>query len=75
VGIEGKKDKAIEFWGNSIVFDPNGNIIAEASNDKEEVIICNIDLSKVEKVRQHWPFLRDRRIDQYHGLLKNPSDE
>ena len=75
VGIEGKKDKAIEFWGNSIVFDPNGNIIAEASNDKEEIIICNIDLSKVEKVRQHWPFLRDRRIDQYHGLLKNPSDE
>jgi len=39
------------------------------------IIICNIDLSKVEKVRQHWPFLRDRRIDQYHGLLKNPSDE
>ena len=75
VGIEGKKDKTIEFWGNSIVFDPNGNIIAEASNDKEEIIICNIDLSKVEKVRQHWPFLRDRRIDQYHGLLKNPSDE
>jgi N-carbamoylputrescine amidase len=75
VGIEGKKDKAIEFWGNSIIFDPNGNIIAEASNDKEEIIICNIDLSKVEKVRQHWPFLRDRRIDQYHGLLKNPSDE
>ncbi|NCU49620.1 MAG: acyltransferase, partial [Candidatus Fonsibacter ubiquis] len=57
------------------VFDPNGNIIAEASNDKEEIIICNIDLSKVEKVRQHWPFLRDRRIDQYHGLLKNPSNE
>ena len=75
VGTEGEKNKSIEFWGNSIVFDPNGNIIAEASNDKEEIIICNIDLSKVEKVRQHWPFLRDRRIDQYHGLLKNPSDE
>ena len=58
-----------------MLFRSNGNIIAEASNDKEEVIVCNIDISKVEKVRQHWPFLRDRRIDQYHGLLKNPSDE
>ncbi len=50
-------------------------LLQKLATDKEEIIICNIDLSKVEKVRQHWPFLRDRRIDQYHGLLKNPSNE
>ena len=75
VGTEGSHGKLIEFWGNSIVFDPNGNIIAEAKKQKEEIIMCSLDLKKVEKTRQHWPFLRDRRIDQYHGLLKNPSNE
>jgi len=75
VGYEGKKNKKIQFWGNSVVVDPNGNIIAQGHNEKEEIIICKIDLNKVEKVRQHWPFLRDRRIDFYKELLKNSHNE
>ena len=42
---------------------------------KEDILICNIDFKKVENARQHWPFLRDRRIDFYKGILKNPVDE
>ena len=74
-GLEKIKNKKIQFWGNSIIIDPNGNIIKQAKSNKEEIMICNIDFKKIETARQHWPFLRDRRIDYYKGLLKNPEDE
>ena len=74
IGTEKLGSKKLEFWGNSIVFDPNGNVIAREKN-KEQILICDIDFKKVETVRQHWPFFRDRRIDAYKGILKNPNDK
>ena len=74
VGNEKKGNKKIEFWGNSMIIDPSGNIIKQSKSNKEEILICDIDFKKVENTRQHWPFLRDRRIDYYKGLLKNPKD-
>ena len=53
------------FWGQSFVADPFGRIIAKASSDKEEVLVVDCDLDKIEETRQNWPFLRDRRIDAY----------
>ena len=73
VGTEKQGNKKIEFWGNSVMFDPSGNIVKKA-NLKENILICEIDFKKVETSRQHWPFFRDRRIDYYKGLLKNPKD-
>ena len=73
VGTEKQGNKMIEFWGNSVMFDPSGNIVKKA-NLKENILICEIDFKKVETSRQHWPFFRDRRIDYYKGLLKNPRD-
>ena len=73
IGLEKSKKDKLEFWGNSIIFDPSGNIVKQASPNKEEIVICEIDLKKIEFARQHWPFLRDRRIDHYKDLLKNPS--
>ena len=64
VGREGK----LNFWGQSFVADPFGRIIARASADKEEVLVVDCDLSKIEETRQNWPFLRDRRIDFYSPL-------
>ncbi|MEJ2307604.1 MAG: carbon-nitrogen hydrolase, partial [candidate division WOR-3 bacterium] len=60
------KDSAgIEFWGQSFICDPQGVIIAQASSDKEEIIMAEIDLDRIEYIRRNWPFLRDRRIDSY----------
>ena len=64
VGHEGK----LTFWGQSFVADPFGRIIAKASSDKEEVLIVECDLNKIDETRQNWPFLRDRRIEAYGGL-------
>ena len=73
--MEKKGKRKIEFWGNSFVVDPSGNIISKLSSKNEGILICDIDFKKVENVRQHWPFLRDRRIDAYRGLMSNPKDE
>lgn len=64
VGREGK----LNFWGQSFVADPFGRIIAKATADKEEVLVVECDLNKIEETRQNWPFLRDRRIDFYTPL-------
>jgi len=64
VGREGK----LNFWGQSFVADPFGRIIAKASADKEEVLVADCDLDKIDETRQNWPFLRDRRIDFYTPL-------
>ena len=75
IGLEKTGKRKIHFWGNSMIIDPSGNIIAKSKSDKEEILISSIDLSKIETARNHWPFLGDRRIDYYKGLLKNPKDE
>lgn len=58
----------IEFWGSSFISDPQGVIIAEASTDKEEILLGEVDLEHLEEIRRNWPFLRDRRIDAYVGI-------
>jgi N-carbamoylputrescine amidase len=69
VGHEKVADGAgIEFWGSSFVADPQGVVIAEASTDREEVLLAEVDLVHLEDVRRNWPFLRDRRIDAYQGI-------
>ncbi len=65
VGFEGPPDKGLEFWGASFVSDPFGRVLAEASHDKEEILIVECDTKQMEEVRRNWPFLRDRRIDAY----------
>jgi N-carbamoylputrescine amidase len=70
IGHEGPKSGGIEFWGNSFVCDPFGKVIAQASADKEEILLAEIDPAVQETVRQHWPFLRDRRVDAYGGLVQ-----
>jgi len=66
--------EGIEFWGQSFVVDPSGQIVAKASINQEEVLIAEIDLSIVEQQRTHWPFLRDRRIDAYQEITKRYID-
>ena len=75
VGKEKKGNREIDFWGNSCVIDPNGNVIGRLNAKKEGVLICKIDFKNVENARQHWPFLRDRRIDAYKGLIKNQKND
>ena len=75
VGTEIKGKKKIEFWGNSMIIDPSGQIIGKLSNNKQQILIREIDYKKIDNAREHWPFLRDRRIDFYKGILKNPEDE
>ena len=62
------------FWGNSFVVGPQGEFLAQASNDKEENIVVDIDLTRSEDVRRWWPFFRDRRIDAYGDLTKRYID-
>jgi N-carbamoylputrescine amidase len=69
VGFEGPADRGLEFWGQSFVSDPFGRVIAEASSDKEEILIVECDVKKMEEVRRNWPFLRDRRIDAYGPIV------
>ncbi len=63
-------DDGIEFWGQSFLAKPDGQVQYRASTDKEEVIVQPADLSKVEFSRTHWPFLRDRRVDAYGEMTK-----
>src|SRR6202050_3236911 len=72
VGFEGNHtggDPGIEFWGNSFVADPFGQIVSQASNDKEEILVVECDPARSEDTRRNWPFLRDRRIDEYGPIL------
>ncbi|NDV94713.1 acyltransferase [Dysgonomonas sp. 521] len=64
----------ITFWGNSFVAGPQGEILRQASNDKEEVQIVEIDMKRSEQVRRWWPFFRDRRIDAFGGITKRFID-
>jgi len=64
----------ISFWGNSFVAGPQGEILAQARDTRDENLIVNIDLSRTEAVRRMWPFFRDRRIDVYGDLTKRWRD-
>jgi N-carbamoylputrescine amidase len=71
-GFEPSPDgnSGIEFWGQSFVSNTYGEIIKEASVDKEEILLVEIDLKEIEETRRIWPFFRDRRIDSYGDLTK-----
>ena len=64
----------IQFWGASFIAGPQGEILAQASHDKEEILIAEVDLDLQENVRQNWPFFRDRRIDAFEDITKRAID-
>jgi N-carbamoylputrescine amidase len=72
--LKGPEGAGIEFWGGSFIADPFGRVIAKASHDKEEILYADLESKEVEITRQHWPFLRDRRIDAYDGIVKRFLD-
>jgi N-carbamoylputrescine amidase len=76
LGGDGKPVNAdgIEFWGQSFVSAPDGQIVAKASMETEQVLAVTCDLARVEFSRTHWPFLRDRRIDAYGNLTRRFVD-
>jgi Predicted amidohydrolase len=76
VGYEESPDRneGIEFWGQSFVSNPYGELLVKGSVDKEENIICEVDLSIIDSVRTTWPFFRDRRIDSYQDITKRFID-
>ncbi|HMM39323.1 MAG TPA: carbon-nitrogen hydrolase [Desulfovibrio sp.] len=61
---------AVHFFGNSFVADPRGEVLARASDEKEEILLAEVDTRRVDETRRIWPFLRDRRIDAYYPLLE-----
>jgi N-carbamoylputrescine amidase len=73
VGYEGPPGHGLEFWGASFVADPFGQVLAEAAEDEETLVVeCNP--RRIEEVRRNWPFLRDRRIDAYGPILNRVID-
>lgn len=77
VGLEPDPSGAtngITFWGSSFVTGPQGEFLYQAPNDTEVETIVNIDMTRSEHVRRWWPFLRDRRIDAYDGIIKRFLD-
>ena len=73
VGFE--QNGAMKFWGGSFITNPFGTILYKASHESEEVHVQELDLSKTDSYRTHWPFLRDRRIDSYQPITKRFIDE
>ena len=65
----------ILFWGSSFVAGPQGEFLAIATTDKDKNLVVNVDVERSEQVRRWWPFLRDRRIDAYEGILKRFCDK
>ncbi len=76
IGLEKPSDyvDGIEFWGSSFICDPQGVILAQASVDKEEILLAEVDLNHLENIRRNWPFLRDRRIDAYSEITNRYLD-
>jgi len=64
----------LEFWGSSFLADPFGVVVAEATTDREEVLVGEVSLPRIDEVRRNWPFLRDRRIDAYAGIDRRYLD-
>ncbi len=63
-------EDGLQFWGNSFVADPLGEVIARASETSEETLVVDCNLSEIAETRRNWPFLRDRRIDAYGDLIR-----
>jgi N-carbamoylputrescine amidase len=74
VGFEGPPEQGLEFWGGSFVSDPFGRVLAEASHDREEILVAECDPRQIEETRRNWPFLRDRRIDAFGDLVRRAID-
>lgn len=74
-GHEGAADGGIEFWGQSFVADPQGTVLARAAVDQPQVLVVPLELGRLDEVRTHWPFLRDRRIDAYADITRRYIDE
>jgi N-carbamoylputrescine amidase len=73
VGYE--QEGAMKFWGGSFIANPFGTILYQASHDREEVIVHEIDTDKTDSYRTHWPFMRDRRIDSYEQITRRYIDK
>ncbi len=75
-GFEASPDggRGIQFWGSSFAVGPQGEYLAQASVDRPQLLVVDVDLARSESVRRIWPFLRDRRIDAYGDLLKRYRD-
>jgi N-carbamoylputrescine amidase len=73
VGIE--QNGTMKFWGGSFLSNPFGSILYQASHDREEVVVQEVDTAKTDSYRTHWPFMRDRRIDSYQPITKRFIDE
>lgn len=77
VGLEpdpSNQTNGIQFWGNSFVAGPQGEFLARANQDEENIVV-DVDMARSENVRRWWPFMRDRRIDEFDGLLQRFIDE
>ena len=76
IGLENYLTDAdgIQFWGSSFIAGPQGEILAQASHDQEEILMAEVDLDLQDNVRQNWPFFRDRRIDAYGDITKRAID-
>jgi N-carbamoylputrescine amidase len=73
IGHEGPAGDGLQFWGGSFVADPQGRMLAKAG-DAEEILVVECDPARIEYVRRNWPFLRDRRIDAYGGIVQRVID-
>lgn len=69
----GTEDR-LEFWGGSFIASPRGELVARGSHNTDQIVTADCRLDEIDLVRTHWPFLRDRRIDAYHGLTKRYLD-
>lgn len=77
IGFEPSPDDAgtgIQFWGNSFIAGPQGEILLRADDREQKRLLCTLDRTRSEKVRQIWPYLRDRRIDAYEKLVERYID-
>jgi N-carbamoylputrescine amidase len=69
------QDGGLDFWGSSFVADPRGHLLHQASDREEELVLCSVDLSRVEQARNRFSFpFRDRRVDSYAGLTRRFVD-
>jgi len=76
IGFEkGPEDTGIEFWGNTFLADPQGQVLAQASADREEILVHECNPREMDMVRRNWPFFRDRRIDHYGGITSRWLDK
>ncbi len=75
IGTESSENLSTQFWGNSFICGPQGELLAQASNTNNEIISATIQLEKTENIRRIWPYLRDRRIDAYSDITKRFLDE